>query len=198
MYIHLDHITKSYGALSVLDQVSLTLKQDICYCLMSPSGSGKTTLLRILMGLEQPDSGLITAECHEGSTPFHSLRISAVFQENRLCESFSPMENVAMVLGNCQKDIDLKKELLKLLPEECLTRPVSTLSGGMKRRVAILRAVLAPSDILLLDEPFTGLDEGTKQEVIRYILDRRAGRFLLVTTHQEEDALLLNGQIIRL
>ena len=108
------------------------------------------------------------------------------------------MENVAMVLGNCQKDIDLKKELLKLLPEECLTRPVSTLSGGMKRRVAILRAMLAPSDILLLDEPFTGLDEGTKQEVIRYILDRRAGRFLLVTTHQEEDALLLNGQIIRL
>ena len=85
-----------------------------------------------------------------------------------------------------------------MLPEECLTRPVSTLSGGMKRRVAILRAVLAPSDILLLDEPFTGLDEGTKQEVIRYILDRRAGRFLLVTTHQEEDALLLNGQIIRL
>ena len=64
MYIHLDHITKNYGALSVLDQVSLTLKQDICYCLMSPSGSGKTTLLRILMGLEQPDSGLITAECH--------------------------------------------------------------------------------------------------------------------------------------
>lgn len=107
------------------------------------------------------------------------------------------MENVAMVLGNCQKDIDLKKELLKLLPEECLTRPVSTLSGRHEAAVSQSSGLcLLPPISCSWTEPIsTGLDEGTKQEVIRYILDRRAAVSLLVTTHQEEDALLLNGQI---
>ena len=85
-----------------------------------------------------------------------------------------------------------------LLPAECLNRPVSTLSGGMKRRTAILRALLSPSDMLVMDEPFTGLDEGLKAEVIRYILEQRRRRFLLITTHQEEDVALLGGTLIGL
>ena len=209
MELHLNCITKYYGSLPVLENVTMSLRQDVCYCLMSPSGSGKTTLLRILMGLEQPDSGTITvrdetasfqASIDEGPTraslPFHSLKISAVFQEDRLCPSFSPLENVMLAVRKGAKASLIRQEMLTLLPEECLTRPVSTLSGGMKRRTAILRALLSPSDILLMDEPFTGLDEDMKQKVILYIQQKRQGRFLLVTTHQTEEAAMLGGQII--
>ena len=66
--------------------------------------------------------------------------------------------------------------MCRLLPEECLNRPVSTLSGGMKRRTAILRALLTRSDLLLMDEPFTGLDEGTKDEVIKFLKEYRQDR----------------------
>ncbi len=83
-------VSKKYGELQVLRDLSLTLEQDACYCLMSPSGSGKTTFLRILMGLETADSGRIFTQ----GGPGWPLRISAVFQEDRLCPSFSPMENV--------------------------------------------------------------------------------------------------------
>lgn len=76
--------------------------------------------------------------------------------------------------------------MCRLLPEECLNRPVSTLSGGMKRRTAILRALLTRSDLLLMDEPFTGLDEGTKDEVIKFLKEYRQDRFLLISTHQKE------------
>ena len=106
------------------------------------------------------------------------------------------MENVQMALKEKWKEEKLA--MICLLPKECLTRPVSTLSGGMKRRTAILRAVLAPSHMLVMDEPFTGLDEALKLEVIRYILENRRNRFLLITTHQEEDVKLLGGVRIQL
>lgn len=146
------------------------------------------------MGLETADSGRIFTQ----DGPRWPLRISAVFQEDRLCPSFSPMENVQMALKEKWKEEKLAQAMTCLLPKECLTRPVSTLSGGMKRRTAILRAVLAPSHMLVMDEPFTGLDEALKLEVIRYILENRRNRFLLITTHQEEDVKLLGGVRIQL
>ena len=91
MKLCMEHLSKKYGELQVLKDLSLTLEQDACYCLMSPSGSGKTTLLRILMGLETADSGRIFTQ----GGPGWPLRISAVFQEDRLCPSFSPMEKCA-------------------------------------------------------------------------------------------------------
>ena len=194
MKLCIEHLSKKYGELQVLRDLSLTLEQDACYCLMSPSGSEKTTLLRILMGLETADSGRIFTQGGPGGP----LRISAVFQEDRLCPSFSPMENVQMALKEKWKEEKLAQAMTCLLPKECLPRPVSTLSGGMKRRTAILRAVLAPSHMLVMDEPFTGLDEALKLEVIRYILENRRNRFLLITTHQEEDVKLLGGVRIQL
>jgi len=163
---------------------------------MSPSGSGKTTLLRILMGLEQADHGLILAD----GTPqdMSSLPASAVFQEDRLCESFSPIENVAMCAGRSLQAPRIKWELARLLPEECLNRPVSTLSGGMKRRVAVARALLIPSHILLMDEPFTGMDDELKRNVISYIREKQDGRLLILSTHQEEDVELIGGELVRL
>ncbi len=192
MELKIKDLSKAFGNLEVLNQVSLTLPSGPIHCLMGPSGSGKTTFLRILLGLEQADSGTI-----EG---LRGKRASAVFQEDRLCEAFSPVENVAMVLpGSVSRNRKgAYEELLSLLPEESLSRPVSTLSGGMKRRVAIVRALSAPSDMIVMDEPFTGLDEATKGSVIRYILNRSAGKLVIVSTHQEEDVGLLNGIMVRL
>ena len=177
MTLELQHISKSYDGLPVLKNLNLSFQQGQCYCLMSPSGSGKTTLLRILMGLEQADHGLILAD----GTPqdMSSLPASAVFQEDRLCESFSPIENVAMCAGRSLKAPRIKWELARLLPEECLNRPVSTLSGGMKRRVA-------------------GMDDELKRNVISYIREKQDGRLLILSTHQEEDVELIGGELVRL
>ena len=140
--------------------------------------------------------GLILAD----GTPqdMSSLPASAVFQEDRLCESFSPIENVAMCAGRSLKAPRIKWELARLLPEECLNRPVSTLSGGMKRRVAVARALLIPSHILLMDEPFTGMDDELKCNVISYIREKQDGRLLILSTHQEEDVELIGGELVRL
>lgn len=193
--IILKNITKTYDTLPVLNNLSLTLEKGGRYCLMGPSGTGKTTLLRLLMGLEQPDSGSILTTWGRA---FEDLAVSPVFQEDRLCEFFSPIENVMMTAGRFRKPAQVKWELGRLLPEECLTRPASTLSGGMKRRAAIMRALLTPSDILLMDEPFTGLDGEMKHRVIDYIKEKQEGRLLLLTTHQEEDVDLLEAKLLRL
>ncbi len=207
-------LSKSYGSLNVLKNVDLALDRGKTYCLMSPSGTGKTTLFRILMGLEKADEGDIIWNSGSGARSgtdtdadadtSRPLRISAVFQEDRLCPSFSPLENVMMVqkkrasgISELSRD-EIRAAMCRLLPEECLNRPVSTLSGGMKRRTAILRALLTRSDMLLMDEPFTGLDEGTKDEVIRFLQEYRKGRFLLISTHQKEDVEKLGGVLITL
>ncbi len=185
-------LSKSYGEIKVLDSFNMNLESGHTYCLMSASGSGKTTLLRLVLGLEQPDSGSITLKksTDEG--------LVAVFQENRLCESFSPVDNVCMVTGSTLSREEVCKELSRLLPEESIHRQVKTLSGGMKRRVAIVRALLAPSCGILMDEPFTGLDEDTKAQVIRYVKEKSTGKLILITTHQEEDITLLDGILLTL
>lgn len=196
MTIELKHISKSFNQIPVLRNLSLTLRSGDCHCLMSPSGSGKTTLLRILMGLETADSGEILTD----GRPILPLpfTVSAVFQEDRLCESFSPVENIAMCAGSSLSLDQIRKESARLLPPECLSRPVSTLSGGMKRRTAVLRALLSPSHLLIMDEPFTGMDQKLKQDVISYIKENQRGRILIFSTHQEEDVSLMGGRLFHL
>lgn len=179
---------KAYGELPVLKHLDLSFAPGGVYCLMAPSGAGKTTLLRILLGLEKPDSGQV-----QMPSP-----VTAVFQENRLCDAFSPLDNVLMAAGKSLDRQTAYSELCRLLPEEAILRPSSTLSGGMKRRAAIARALLAPSQAIIMDEPFTGLDEDTKQTVIDYVKEKTAGKLLLITTHQEEEAAALGGQIVRI
>ncbi|MEY8353374.1 ABC transporter ATP-binding protein [Lachnospiraceae bacterium 54-53] len=192
MELKIKDLSKSFGNLSVLKEVSLSLYQGCIYCLMGPSGSGKTTFFRILLGLEKADSGSI-----EG---LNGMRTAAVFQDDRLCEAFTPVDNIAMVLpGRSSRNRkQAYEELLRLLPEESLSRPVSTLSGGMKRRVSVARALSVPSGLVLMDEPFTGLDEGTKGTVIRYIKEKAEDKLVIISTHQQEDAALLDGTLIRL
>ena len=177
MAIILSHIRKSYNGVPVLRDLSLTLEEGEGLCLMAPSGAGKTTLLRLLLGLERPDSGEIT-----GLGP-----ASAVFQEDRLLEDFSPLDNLRLVLGR-RPEAELEALLCPLLPRSCLRQPAAELSGGMRRRLALVRALAAPSSLLVLDEPFTGLDDATRAQAAACVRERRAGRALVLATHDRRDA----------
>lgn len=191
-------LSKSFNGMNILDGLNMELAAGNTYCLMGASGVGKTTFLRILLGLEQEDQGSVTVQGVADGNADDSCRLTAVFQEDRLCENFSALDNVMLAAGKSLRREDAYRELCRLLPAESVTRPVSTLSGGMKRRVAILRALLAPSCGILMDEPFTGLDEDTKQVVIDYIKEKTRGKLLVVVTHQEEDVMSLGGQLITL
>lgn len=188
--VEFDHVCKAYGANQVLRRVTFTLPGGSVRCLMAPSGSGKTTLFRVLLGLEFADSGVI-----RGVSPG---RISMMFQEDRLCETLTPVENVALVLSPGARRSDVRELLAEILPAECLGQPAMELSGGMRRRVSLARAVAFPSDLVVLDEPFTGLDQATKEKVIAFVLRHRADRTLLVATHGEGDARLLGAERVNL
>lgn len=184
------NLTKSYGDSLVLDRLSLDLESGRPCCLMAPSGAGKTTLFRILMGLETADSGTIKG--------LDGLSLSAVFQEDRLLEGYTVLQNIRLVTGRRYSADVLTGLIRQLLPEDSLKKPVSEFSGGMKRRAAILRAILAPADAVLMDEPFTGLDPDTKRRATRMINEYTAGKLLLFSTHSKEDAALLGAEILHL
>lgn len=197
--IYLKNISKTYNEQKVIDNFSYTFERGRHYCLMAPSGAGKTTLLKLICGIEIPDSGMI-----EGR-PGH---VGMVFQEDRLCEQYNAITNIMLTIaGNGGRSFDagntivrkkaddfmkVRKEALCLLPESCLNKPVSELSGGMKRRCAILRAMLSSSEIIIMDEPFNGLDEENRRKAALYILERLNGRTLIITTHRDDDIELFN------
>lgn len=183
--IQIRDLKKIYDSRLVWQNVNFSLQEDRIYCLMGPSGQGKTTLLRCLAGLEQPDGGKI-----EG---LEARKVSMVFQEDRLLPEANAVDNLRLVGIACPEIY-----LSEILPAECLHQPVCELSGGMKRRVAVARAMAAPSDLILMDEPFTGLDEKTRDQVIDFIKKYRGGRLLVITTHREADAGKLDGECLLL
>lgn len=192
MPIRIRHIEKAYNGKPVLSDFTAAMQPGGRYLLMAPSGAGKTTLLRLMTNLEEADSGTITGMPD---------RIGMVFQEDRLCEDFDAVCNI--MLGMRKEECTGKRkealteyvraEAAKLLPSDCLTKPVRNLSGGMRRRVALQRAVLSGADILILDEPFTGLDDESRARSAVYLVENLKGRTLIVTTHREEDVVLLHG-----
>lgn len=180
----IQHLCKSFDGKMVLDHVSLTLESGGTACLMAPSGRGKTTLLRCIAGLETPDSGQIT-DLPE--------RIAYVFQEDRLCDGFSAVDNIRLVTGKALGEGEIRQHLEELGLAGSLDQPVRELSGGMRRRVVISRAVCFGADLLLLDEPFKGLDDEARQQTADYILRHRGAAAILCVTHDREDAAALGG-----
>lgn len=190
MSIIITDLCKQFDDNQVLKNVNIKLEDNSIYCLMGVSGIGKTTLLKIIMGLEHADSGNISG--------IDTKSISCMFQEDRLIPDLSAIDNVRIVLRGKTKRKEIRNNLLSILPDECLDMPVSSLSGGMKRRVALARALSYPGKLIILDEPFTGLDKDTKLNVINYILKMRNNRTLLIATHGTDDADLLGAKIIKL
>ena len=179
-----ENLVKRYGDRAVLDGLTFSCGAGDRLCVCAPSGGGKTTLLRLLAGLERPDGGTLRG--------FSGARLAVAFQEDRLCEHLSSVTNAALVQRHPDRRA-IAAALAEILPEECLDRPVRELSGGMRRRASVARAVLADSDVLLLDEPFTGLDEDSRARTARFILSRQGGRLLIFTAHAPEEAVRLDA-----
>lgn len=188
MDIVLSGVSKAFDGQQVLTDFSARLPEGETTVLMGPSGCGKTTLLLLLLGLLSPDAGTISGL---------PGRISAVFQEDRLCEDFSALSNAALALprGERKKAAAL---LTRLGLGEALQQPVRSLSGGMKRRVAIARGLAADCPLLLMDEPFKGLDEATRGRVMEVVREETAGKTLLIVTHDPEEAAYWGGQLLTL
>ncbi len=187
--IVLQNLTKTYGELTVLQDVCATLPAGHVTCLMARSGGGKTTLLRLLAGLERPDSGEIHGR---------PGRCAFVFQEDRLCEAFSAIQNIKIAVPR-ERHKDIAPLLSSLLlDEEAQRKPVSALSGGMRRRLAIARALLAEGDLLLLDEPFKGLDEETRDTVLAVVKALLRGRTTVLATHDARDAVCFAARVLTL
>lgn len=171
MEIRVEKLCKAYGGRPVLRDVTAVFPRGVT-CVAAPSGTGKTTLLRLLLGLERPDSGTITGG---------GCRWAAVFQEDRLLEHLSAAENLRFALGEWIGGAAGMLEHLGLPPAD--SRPVREWSGGMKRRLALARALLAPSEALALDEPFTGLDGENRSRCLALIREAAGRGPVLLATH---------------
>ncbi len=187
--IIVDKIEKSYGQVNVFYQFSTMFECGKSYAILGESGCGKSTLLKLLAGIEQVDCGVIFN--------LDSYKISVVFQENRLIESVSVIRNLQLIPSS--NKINIEDMIYKIGLGDFLHTPVKDLSGGMKRRVAILRALIADFDLLLLDEPFQGLDEERKKDVIKMIGDATIGKTMILVTHNPLEIEQMNiQQVIRL
>lgn len=189
MELTLKNVSKAFGEKAVLHRFSHQFSEGKTTCVMGPSGCGKTTLLRLLLGLETPDFGEILG--------MEQRKKSAVFQENRLCEAVGAVSNLRMVSPSLSRK-EAEGLLSRLGLGDSLHQPVREFSGGMKRRVAILRALSAEYDVLLADEPFQGLDEATKHMTMEYFHQQTAGKTVLLVTHEEEEAAFFGGEILLL
>ena len=187
MDIVISELSKSYGDNMVLDRYSAVIPENRVTFIMGPSGCGKTTLINILMGLIHKDNGTITG------VPSHK---SAVFQEDRLCENFNAVSNVRLVCDKRIKNEEIILHLEKIGLKDNLGKPVIELSGGMRRRVAVVRAILAQSDIIFMDEPFKGLDDKTKAETMQYVVDNTKNKTVIIVTHDIDETNFLGGEII--
>ena len=185
----IEHLTKQFGEKTLFRDLCLTV--DGPAVLWAPSGWGKTTLLRILMGLDAPTAGRVRGVG----------RAAAVFQEDRLCPQLTALQNVTLVLPGSEKQY---KEQIGAdfqqfgIDTAALALPAARLSGGQKRRTALLRALWAPSDTLLLDEPFTGMDPDTLAAAVALLRTRCGTEPVLLATHDREAIRLLGWPVIEL
>ena len=184
MTIQLENICKSVSGQQILKDINWQIASEDCWLLTGPSGSGKTMLLRLILGLEKPDSGSVNLL---GDYKYANVNAGVVFQEDRLCEQFSAVENVAMVNERLSETV-AAEELSRFLPQDRQTVPVCELNETERRLVVMIRACIIPSDILLLDEPFRGMDSDLRSRVITYIRDK-AGHKGIVFVQRDESGL---------
>ena len=188
--ITLKSISKSFGDKTVLSDLNTAFEGGKISVIMGESGCGKTTLINIIMGLEMPDHGELYGVPE---------RISAVFQEDCLSENFSAVSNIRAVTGKrISKDKIIQLLLSFGLTEKDAFFPVNQLSGGMKRRVAIARSLAAESDLIIMDEPFKGLDEETRAKVASIVEKtvRSSQKTMILITHDATDIEMIHADSV--
>lgn len=183
--VKLENIRLKYSNNTVLDNFSLNVKKEQRVCLFGQSGCGKTSVLKIIAGILTPNGGSISV----------NGTVSMVFQDDRLVPNLTVLQNLTLINGNEQKAKEILKRLniygkANELPEK--------LSGGQSRRVAIARALCKPSDILILDEPFNGIDEENVKTVCEQILKFYRDKTIIMVSHDKAHAELMGAEIIEL
>ncbi len=194
--ITLNNITKTYGTLTVLHNISLTVGEGELMAIVGPSGAGKTTLLQIAGSLDRPDSGTVsydgtdlTSLSDRKLSEFRNRNIGFVFQFHQLLPEFTAVENVAMPaliagIGRREAEAEARRLLDMLGLGERLQHRPSQLSGGEKQRCAIARALINKPRVVLADEPTGSLDSHNRQEIqdtFRRLRDELHQTFVIVT-----------------
>ncbi len=187
--IRFDNVSFSYGKESVINNLSFTVNDGENLLITGPSGCGKTTVARLISGLIKPDSGSITAP----------ENMSVVFQENRLIKKLDVYKNICLPLKN--KQFSFADKLIGEFGfDDIKHKQISELSGGMMRRVAILRAISFGGDALLLDEPFNGIDS-ENISLIAKIIKREyneANKSVVIISHNRADAEIFGAKVLNL
>ena len=178
-------ICKSFEGRPVLENVSFDFPEAAVTALRGPSGCGKTTLVNIILGLIEPDAGDVLMPA--------SARTAAVFQEDRLIEHFSAARNVRLTAPASVTDKQIRSALSELGLAQEGEKRVSEFSGGMRRRVAVIRAALFQPQFLLLDEPFKGLDEEMRARTAAFLRRNCAQATTILVTHDETEAALMGA-----
>ena len=180
MDILMEKINKSYGDKEVLRDFTTKFEEGTVTFITGESGIGKTSIIRILMGLEGYQSGSISG--------LEGKEISVVFQDDCLCDKLSLDKNLSMVIDGQQVKEQYLDRLLGIFGLEGYRhKRVAELSGGMKRRLAILRAILYPHNLMILDEPFKGLDEENKKLVMGQLAKGLVGKTAIIVTHDKTE-----------
>ena len=194
--IQVDHITKKFGKLKAVDDVSLTLKKGEIVCLIGPSGSGKSTVLRCIDHLEKPEAGSIYIDgelLKEGTPEYTKLRgkMGFVFQHFNLFPNMTVLENLTLaplkVMGMTEEEANAVaiKYLQKVGLEDKKDTYPNKLSGGQKQRVAIARSLCLNPEVMLFDEPTSALDPEMVIEVLEVMQDlAKQGMTMMVVTHE--------------
>ena len=180
-------ICKSFEGRPVLEDVSFDFPEAAVTALRGPSGCGKTTLVNIILGLIEPDAGDVLMPA--------SARTAAVFQEDRLIEHFSAARNVRLTAPASVTDEQIRSALSELGLAQEGEKRVSEFSGGMRRRVAVIRAALFQPQFLLLDEPFKGLDEEMRARTAAFLRRNCAQATTILVTHDETEAALMGATV---
>ena len=178
-------ICKSFEGRPVLEDVSFDFPEAAVTALRGPSGCGKTTLVNIILGLIEPDAGDVLMPA--------SARTAAVFQEDRLIEHFSAARNMRLTAPASVTDEQIRSALSELGLAQEGEKRVSEFSGGMRRRVAVIRAALFQPQFLLLDEPFKGLDEEMRERTAAFLRRNCAQATTILVTHDETEAALMGA-----
>lgn len=187
--LKLEEISVRFGEKQVLDKCSLRLGKGERVALTGPSGCGKTTLARVALSLQNPDSGTLSCGFD---------RVGAVFQEPRLLPWLTAEENVNLVLSDSAGTIGEARAWLERLElgDSSGLYP-SELSGGMRQRVSIARALAVKPELLVMDEPFKAMDEALRDRVLRVTADALGDAALLLVTHNEQEARALGCRVLR-
>lgn len=172
-------ISKSYGNKIVLKNFNIDIREGQTTFVLGKSGSGKTTFSKIVLGLEKIDTGEISG--------LDGKKISVVFQEDRLMENMTIGSNFKMTVDSHINRKQIVEKMKKIGLFQPLETKISELSGGMKRRISILRAFLIEFDLIVMDEPFRGLDEETKEKVMNFVIQNIKGKTAIIITHNKDE-----------